>query len=120
MNAMTKIYGIPNCDTVKKARQWLADNGVAYEFVDFKKTPPTEALIVSWLQDVPLTTLLNKRGTAWRKLSDEQKSAADADEAAAVWLMAAQPSLIKRPVLDKNGRFYAGFQTASYESVFKK
>ncbi|MDO5639424.1 MAG: arsenate reductase [Neisseria sp.] len=116
---MIKIYGIPNCDTVKKARRWLAEQGVDYEFVDFKKTPPGGALIESWLQDIPLDVLLNKRGTTWRKLDDEQKSAAES-RSGAVALMAEQPSLIKRPVLDANGRFYAGFQTASYESVFGK
>lgn len=116
---MTKIYGIPNCDTVKKARQWLAEHGIDYEFVDFKKTPPSEALIESWLQDIALEVLLNKCGTTWRKLSDEQKNAA-AQREQAVKLMAEQPSLIKRPVLDENGKFYAGFQTASYESVFGK
>lgn len=116
---MTKIYGIPNCDTVKKARQWLADHHVDYEFVDFKKTPPEASLIERWLQDISLDVLLNKRGTTWRKLSDEQKQAAENREGA-VKLMVAQPSLIKRPVLDVNGRCYAGFQTASYESVFSK
>ncbi|UOO81195.1 arsenate reductase [Uruburuella testudinis] len=116
---MTKIYGIPNCDTVKKARQWLADNGIEYEFVDFKKTPPDEVLIKSWLADVPLETLLNKRGITWRKLDDGQKAAAE-HPASAIRLMVEQPSLIKRPVLDAGGRCYAGFQTACYESVFKK
>ncbi len=116
---MTKLYGIPNCDTVKKSRQWLTDNGIDYEFVDFKKTPPDAALIERWLADVPLDVLLNKRGTTWRKLDETQKAAAETP-AGAVALMCAQPSLIKRPLLDENGKFYAGFQTASYESVFQK
>lgn len=116
---MTKIYGIPNCDTVKKARQWLAEHGIDYEFVDFKKTPPDAVLIERWLADVPLEVLLNKRGTTWRKLDDAQKAAAE-DPATAVQLMNEQPSLIKRPLLDENGKFYAGFHSAFYESVFQK
>ncbi len=115
---MTVVYGIPNCDTVKKARAWLAENGVDYEFSDFKKTPPDEALIESWLQHIPLETLLNKRGTTWRKLSGAEQAEADT-QAGAVKLMAAHPSLIKRPVLCRNGRCYAGFQAAEYEKVFR-
>ncbi|WP_107879261.1 arsenate reductase [Neisseria animaloris] len=116
---MTIIYGIPNCDTVKKARAWLAENGIVAEFVDFKKTPPDERLVQSWLRDIPLETLLNKRGTTWRKLTAEEQALADTREGA-VGLMVAQPSLIKRPVLNCNGRYYAGFQTASYEEIFAK
>ena len=116
---MTTIYGIPNCDTVKKARNWLAEHGIAAEFVDFKKTPPAPDLIEAWLGDIDVAVLLTKRGTTWRKL-DEAQQARAATREGAVALMAAQPSLIKRPVLSQNGRFYAGFQAALYESVFKK
>lgn len=116
---MTTIYGIPNCDTVKKARNWLAEHGIAAEFVDFKKVPPAPELIEAWLGDIDVAVLLNKRGTTWRKL-DEVQQARAATREGAVALMAAQPSLIKRPVLSQNGRFYAGFQAALYESVFKK
>ncbi|MBF0803233.1 MULTISPECIES: arsenate reductase [unclassified Neisseria] len=115
---MTIVYGIPNCDTVKKARAWLAGNGVDYEFSDFKKTPPDAALIESWLRDIPLATLLNKRGTTWRKLSTAEQAEADSPEGA-VRLMTAHPSIIKRPVLCHNGRCYAGFQTTEYEQVFR-
>ncbi len=116
---MTTMYGIPNCDTVKKARHWLAEHGIAAEFVDFKKAPPAPDLIEAWLGDIDVAVLLNKRGTTWRKL-DEAQQAQAATREGAVALMAAQPSLIKRPVLSQNGRFYAGFQAAIYESVFKK
>ncbi len=116
---MTTIYGIPNCDTVKKARNWLAEHGIAAEFVDFKKAPPAPDLIEAWLGDIDVAVLLNKRGTTWRKL-DEAQQAQAATREGAVALMAAQPSLIKRPVLSQNGRFYAGFQAALYETVFKK
>lgn len=114
---MTVLYGIPNCDTVKKARVWLQEHGVEYEFSDFKKQPPTEGDIRAWLADVPLDTLLNRRGMTWRKLSEAERAAAD-NEDGAVRLMCAQPSLIKRPVLAHGGRFYCGFQTALYEGLF--
>ena len=97
---MTVIYGIANCDTVKKARAWLAANGLAYEFVDFKKQPPSVGLIESWLTQIPLDALLNKRGTTWRKLTPQQ------------------PSIIKRPVLDKDGGFHVGFSEESYRTLF--
>ena len=107
---MTVIYGIANCDTVKKARAWLAANGLAYEFVDFKKQPPSVGLIESWLTQIPLDALLNKRGTTWRKLTPHPQEA--------VKLMAEQPSIIKRPVLDKDGGFHVGFSEESYRTLF--
>ena len=114
---MTVIYGIANCDTVKKARAWLAANGLAYEFVAFKKQPPSVGLIESWLTQIPLDTLLNKRGTTWRKLTPQQQAEA-ADPQGAVKLMAEQPSIIKRPVLDKDGGFHVGFSEESYRTLF--
>ncbi|WP_315285759.1 Spx/MgsR family RNA polymerase-binding regulatory protein [Neisseria bacilliformis] len=114
---MTVLYGIPNCDSVKKARAYLAAHGADYTFCDFKKTPPTTAQLEAWLADIPLDTLLNRRGTTWRKLTPEQQAQAQ-EPAAALALMAAQPSLIKRPVLEHGGRFYCGFQTALYEQLF--
>lgn len=86
---MTVLYGIPNCDTVKKARVWLQEHGVEYEFSDFKKQPPTEGDIRAWLADVPSDTLLNRRGTTWRKLSEAERAAAD-NEDGAVRLMCAR------------------------------
>lgn len=113
----TILYGIPNCDTVKKARSWLAERGVAYEFSDFKKTPPTPELIQTWLEQQPLTVLLNKRGTTWRKLSEAEQAEAES-VAGAVALMCRYPSIIKRPVLVDSGRVLVGFQAAEYEEVF--
>ncbi|WP_373742252.1 arsenate reductase [Neisseria sp.] len=115
---MTTIYGIPNCDTVKKARAWLAGNSIDAAFSDFKKSPPDAAQIEGWLQHIPLDTLLNRRGTTWRKLSETEQAQAGS-VAGAVALMAANPSLIKRPVLEHGGRAYAGFQTALYEEIFR-
>ena len=74
---MIELYGITNCDTVKKARNWLAENNIVYEFSDFKKNAPSEAVIRQWLEQVPLETLLNKRGTTWRKLDDADRQAAE-------------------------------------------
>ncbi|QHE92349.1 ArsC family reductase [Pandoraea fibrosis] len=109
------LYGIPNCDTVKKARTWLDEHGVAYDFHDFKKAGVNDALLSTWLAQVPLTTLLNRKGTTWRKLSPEQQAAA-ADESVARTLMIENPSLIKRPVLVANGKVSVGFTPDSYAS----
>lgn len=101
MNTMLKMYGIPNCDTVKKARTWLQTQGVAFEFHDFKKQGITPELLASWLQHPQppgWETLLNRRGTTWRGLPpDLQASVLDA--ATAIDVMQAHPSVIKRPVM---------------------
>ncbi|MBP6563528.1 MAG: arsenate reductase [Neisseriaceae bacterium] len=115
----TLLYGIPNCSTVKKARTWLDQQSCLYTFIDFKKQAPTAELIKTWLQDVPLSTLLNKRGTTWRQLSPtEQASAEDTDVAIA--LMVAHPSMIKRPVLVHAGHAQAGFNEADYAQTLAK
>jgi arsenate reductase (glutaredoxin) len=108
------VYGIPNCDTVKKARVWLAEHGHDYRFHDFKKDGLTAGRLEGWLAQVPLDTLLNRRGTTWRALDEAQKAAADAP-AGAIALMVEKPSLIKRPVLEVDGRVRAvGFAAADY------
>ncbi|MCP1660431.1 Spx/MgsR family RNA polymerase-binding regulatory protein [Neisseria perflava] len=114
---MIYLYGIPNCDTVKKARQWLSGNHIDYEFVDFKKNAPTAEQLNEWLAQIPLDTLLNKRGTTWRKLEVAAQAQA-ADTAGAINLMCTHTSLIKRPILVKDGRFYAGFSADSYAEIF--
>lgn len=116
---MIRVYGIPNCDTVKKARRWLEEQDVAFDFVDFKKQAPDAELLNEWLTQIPLETLLNKRGTTWRKL-DEATQALAQTRAGAVQLMVANPSMIKRPVLAKDGRFYAGFAADVYQDIFAK
>jgi len=95
---MTTVYGIPNCDTVKKARAWLTEHGVAYEFHDFKKQGVPLKLIDGWIASVGWEKLVNRQGTTWRKL-DEATKAAVTDAASAKALMMAQPSVIKRPVV---------------------
>ena len=113
------LYGIPNCDQVKKARTWLDELGRSYHFHDFKKAGVTPALIDGWLQQVDWEVLLNRKGTTWRKLPDERKAAiVDADSAAA--LMLESPSIIKRPVLVSDAAVHVGFTDAAYQQFFKK
>lgn len=110
------IYGISNCDTIKKARKWLTEQGVEFTFHDFRK----DGLDQAWLSNVESVVgwevLLNKRGTTFRQLSDEQKSDLNKDKALA--LLAEHPAMIKRPVLDNNGEFHVGFKPAQYEEIF--
>lgn len=116
---MTVLYGIPNCDSVKKARAWLNAQAVDYRFHDFKQQPPTGEQIDAWLQSIPLSVLLNKRGTTWRKLSAEQQAQA-ADPSAAAELMRQHPSLIKRPVLEHGDTLLCGFDAARYAELFEQ
>lgn len=105
---MITLHGIPNCDTVKKARAWLEARGVAYRFRDFKKEPPTATELMRWADAAGWEALLNRRGTTFRALGDADKT--DLDRARALRLMEAQPSLIKRPVAnDGAGKVTIGF-----------
>lgn len=113
------LYGIPNCDTVKKARSWLDANGIEYAFHDFKKNGITHALIAGWLRELPWDVLLNRKGTTWRKLDDGQK-AGIVDAAGATALMLASPSVIKRPVLAGAGKTSVGFSADLYQQIFQK
>jgi Spx/MgsR family transcriptional regulator len=116
-NALT-VYGIPNCDTVKKARDWLDAHGVAYAFHDVKKAGVNAALLRDWLAQVSLDTLVNRRGTTWRALSDEQKAAAGTTDGA-IALMIDKPSVIKRPVLVADDGIKAvGFSADQYQTLF--
>jgi arsenate reductase len=110
---MVTIYGIPNCDTMKKARAWLASHGLAYQFHDYKKAGIDAAHLEAWSRQVGWETLLNRAGTTFKKLSDADK--ANVDEKKAIALMVAQPSLIKRPVLDLGrGKILVGFKPEIY------
>jgi Spx/MgsR family transcriptional regulator len=111
------LYGIPNCDTVKKARTWLAAQQIDFTFHDFKKQGLERASVEAWLQQLPWDVLVNKKGTTWRALSDERK-AATVDAASALELMLENPSIIKRPVLDKDGQFSVAFSDAQYSAIF--
>ena len=111
------LYGIPNCDTVQKARTWLADQQQEFAFHDFKKQGLTREIVAGWLQHLSRDVLVNRKGTTWRALSDERK-ASIVDDEAAIALMLENPSVIKRPVLDKNGAFSVGFSDAQYQQIF--
>jgi arsenate reductase len=103
------VYGIPNCDTVKKARTWLTDHGVDYAFHDFKKLGTPAHLLPDWMQSVGWETLVNRKGTTWRKL-DEATQTAVQDAASASALIVAQPSVVKRPVVVwQDGEVTVGF-----------
>jgi len=111
------VYGIPNCDTVKKARAWLAERHPEFVFHDFKKQGLKAEVVAMWLQQIPRDVLINKKGLTWRNLSDQRK-AAIVDDASAIALMLEQPSVIKRPVLDKDGQFAVGYSAAQYQQIF--
>ncbi len=102
------VYGIPNCDTVKKARTWLDANGIAYSFHDYKKEGADPARLAKWAEAIGWEPLLNRAGTTFRKLDEADK--ADIDAAKALALMAAHPSLIKRPVVEYRGGLLVGFK----------
>lgn len=114
---MIKVFGIKNCDTMKKAMAWLTENGVAFEFIDYKKAGVAESHLADWNARATWQKLLNTRGLMWKKLSEEER--ADVDEAKALRLMAQYPSLIKRPVLDTGSRLLVGFSPESYTEQFK-
>ncbi|MCA1196579.1 ArsC family reductase [Sphingomonas sp. R647] len=103
-----EVYGIPNCDTVKKARTWLDANGIAYAFHDYKKEGADPARLAKWAESVGWEPLLNRAGTTFRKLDEADR--ADIDAAKALARMAAQPSLIKRPVVEHRGGLLVGFK----------
>jgi len=116
--ARTVVYGIPNCDTVKKARSWLEARGVPFEFHDFKKAGLSPSLVKGWLADVSLDVLVNRRGTTWRALPDEAKAAAETMDGA-IALMVEKPSVVKRPVVVVDGRVKSlGFSVEQYEALF--
>ena len=114
---MMKLYGIPNCDTVKKARTWLANQQIAVEFHDFKKQGLTAETVQRWLQQSTWEQLINRKGMTWRGLSDEQKTISD--NAAAQQLMLDKTSVIKRPLLEQSGKLlHIGFDEAAYTKTF--
>ena len=111
---MITLYGIPNCDTVKKARAWLTDQGVDFTFHDFKKQGVPADLLPTWHAAVGWQTLVNRKGTTWRWLDDAAHDAV-VDDATATALMLAQPSVIKRPVVDWGaGEVTVGFDPATF------
>ncbi len=113
---MTTIYGIKNCDTMKKACKWLDEHGVEYEFHDYKKAGLDQQQLKAWVKQIGWEPLVNRRGTTWRKLPESDREGID--EAKAINLMLANLSLIKRPVLDTGKILHIGFKTDEYGKIF--
>lgn len=112
----TKLYGIKNCDTVKKARQWLDQQGIEHQFHDFRVDGLEASRIDAWRQQVSWEALLNKRSTTWKQLDDAGKAGVNSDTVTS--LLLANPTLIKRPVLEHSGDIHIGFKAAEYATIF--
>ena len=113
-----KLYGIANCDTVRKACNWLREQGIEYQFHDLKKQGLEPEQVQHWLQQTGWEKLVNRKGLTWRGLSDEQKYTV-CDNASAMPLLLEKPSLIKRPILEQDSRIlHIGFDKVSYEKIF--
>ena len=109
-----KLYGIKNCDTVKKARKWLDENGVDYQFHDFKKDGLDDPLLLSWEKALGWEALINRRGTTWRKLPEEVRDTISAQTAHAIMLE--NPSIIKRPVVESGSEVRVGFNADEWSA----
>ena len=109
------MYGIPNCDTIKKARKWLEANGVDYKFHDYRKQGVPEKNLRQWVKQAGWETLLNRRGTTWRKLPEDVRE--NIDEASALEIMMDNPSAIKRPVLEADNVLLIGFKEDEYSKL---
>jgi len=114
---MTILYGIKNCDSVRKARAWLDAHGVNFRFHDLRADGLDAATLNGWLQQVDSATLINTRGTTWRQLPESARQIAD--NAAAVRLMLEHPTIIKRPVLRHDGKITVGFVATNYTNLFR-
>jgi len=112
-----RLYGIPNCDTVKKTRRWLDDKGVEYEFHNYKKLGIDKGVLNKWCKDHGHEALINKRGTTWRRLDQPNKEKLNQKEA--ITLMQANTSLIKRPIIEHGNTRLIGFDEAQYSEVFE-
>jgi len=111
-----QIYGIKNCNTMKKAMTWLEEHNITFEFHDYKKSDIDQVSLEAWLSKTPWDELINKRGTTWRKLPEESKENIDNEKA--IQLMLANTSLIKRPVLLVADNLYLGFKEETYNLIF--
>ncbi len=115
---MIKLYGIPNCNTVKKARDWLAQHNIAFDFHDFKKSGLKVETAQNWLEQRDWPDLINRKGLTWRALSDQQKQQV-IDSSSALTLILEKTSVIKRPVLEQDGKIVQiGFDAAAYTKIF--
>jgi arsenate reductase len=112
---MLTVYGIKNCDTVKKARRWLEDHGVDYQFHDFRQDGLDKKLLSTWVNTLGWEAIVNKRSTTWRTLADNDKDIAS--DAQAIKLLLANPTLIKRPVTQSNTALLVGFKETEYKKL---
>lgn len=112
---MLTMYGIKNCDTIKKARQWLNDHQREYRFHDFRVDSLDAALLQSWVKELGWETLLNKRGTTWRQLPENVRD--NINETSAISLMLENPAIIKRPIIDNGKKRFVGFSAEDYSKV---
>lgn len=112
---MLTLYGIKNCDTVKKARRYLEDHGVEYQFHDFRQDGLDKKQLTDWVEKLGWETIVNKRSTTWRTLSDKEKDITTSSQA--IKLLLASPTLIKRPVAQNNKTLLVGFKEAEYKKL---
>ncbi|EAR10219.1 arsenate reductase [Reinekea blandensis] len=112
---MLKIYGIRNCDTLKKTLAWFKAHDTEVEFIDYKKQPPDHALASTFVSALGWEQVINKRGTTWRKLDDAIK--ASINEQSAIQLMLEQPSIIKRPIIQQDDNFWVGYDESLFQSL---
>ena len=117
-NTLITLYGIKNCDTVKKARQWLDQHEVDYTFHDVRADGLERETVAAWLDELGWEKLVNKRSTSWKALDPSTRESMDAD--AALSAIMARPTLIKRPLLDTGHERFTGFSVANYQSIFSK
>ena len=114
-----KLYGIANCDKVRAARAWLTQHDVDAEFHDFKRQGVTQALLAGWLKQMEWTELVNRRGTTWKQLPQARREGVTSAAAAGA-LMLDKPSVIRRPVMDLDGKLHVGFDAGAYSTLFGK
>ncbi|MFA9420666.1 MAG: ArsC family reductase [Gammaproteobacteria bacterium] len=116
MAEVTTLYGIANCDTIKKARAWLANREIEFQFHDYRKQGLDIELLNAWVDELGWEALVNRRGTTWRQLAAEVRDSLDTKSA--IEIMLDKPAIIKRPLLVKNGQSYLGFSDEQYSSIF--
>lgn len=114
---MVTMYGIPNCDTIKKARQWLDGHGIDYRFHDYRKDGIDKKQLRAWADELGWENLLNRRGTTWRKLSDAEREGLNQDRA--ITLLLKHPAMIKRPLLDTGSQRLLGFDSKRYQQILQ-
>jgi Spx/MgsR family transcriptional regulator len=116
MTGTTTLYGISNCDTIKKARVWMTNRGIEFQFHDYRKQGLDAEMLRSWTEELGWQALINRRGTTWRQLTPEARESLDVESA--INIMLDNPAIIKRPLLVKDNRSYLGFNEEQYSKLF--